>query len=254
MNALHWAAEGNDGNAETVAVLLDAGMAVESRAADGSTPLIIASLNGRTSQIVELLARGADVDAVNTWGLTPLMAVATNGSPDAVKAILDADPDIDAQDQAGRVALHYSVAKGNGVVTAMIARRNPNPNIADNDGWMPIHMARTMSTLDPLVRMGADVNARCGVTQYPDWTPLMFASATGNTFMVRCLVNADADPMIETEEQVNAMRIALALEYADGSNPIAEILREAVAKRQAVEEAEALRERQEQRLNPGSMP
>ncbi len=255
LNAIHWAAEGSEGNAETISILLDAGMAVESRAADGSTPLVLAALNGRTPQILELLRRGADVNATNSWGLTPLMAAASNGSPDAVKAILDANPDLDAQDQAGRVALHYSVAMGNGVVTGMIARRNPNADIVDNEGWMPIHMARTMATLDPLVRLGADLNAQCGVTQYQDWTPLMFAAATGNAYMVRCLVNAEADPTIETEERMNAMRIALALEYPDGVNPIAEIIRDAVAKQQAGIEAEMLRKRREERMNaPGSTP
>ncbi len=255
LNAIHWAAEGAEGNGETITVLLEAGMALESRAADGSTPLILAALNGRTPQIIELLSRGADVDATNSWGLSPLMAAASNGSPDAVKAVLDANPDLDVQDQAGRVALHYSVAMGNGVVTAMIARRNANPDISDNEGWMPIHMARTIATLDPLVRMGADLDARCGVTQYQDWTPLMFAAATGNAFMVRCLVNADADPTIETEEQMNAMRIALALEYPEGVNPIADIIRSAVAEKQAGIEAEMLRKRREERLNaPGSMP
>jgi hypothetical protein len=72
--------------------------------------------------------------------------------------------------------------------------------------------------------------------------------------MVRCLVNAGADPAIESEEQANAMRIALSIQYPDGDNPIAEILREAIAKRQAIEEAEAAQKLREQRLDQGSTP
>lgn len=249
LNALHWAAEGAEGNAATIKALVDAGMALETRAADGSTPLIIAALNGRAEQIVALLDLGADVNASNSWGLTPLMAAASEGSPEALKPILDGSADVNARDQAGRVALHYAVAKGNGLATAMICRRNPDPDIADKDGWMPIHLARTMATLDPLVRAGADVNARCRIRQYEDWTPLMFASATGNTFLARRLLHAGADVSLQAPNQTNAMRIAMAVEYPDGGNPMADLIRDAVVEKQAAAEADALQKRREERQN-----
>lgn len=246
LNALHWAAEGRGGNAQTLRVLVEAGMAIESRAADGSTPLIIAALNGRAEQVAELIALGADVNASNSWGLTPLMAAASEGTPDVLSPLLDASANPDAKDQAGRVALHYAVAKGNGLATAMICRRNPDPDVVDNDGWAPIHLARTMSTLDPLVRAGADLGLRCGVLQYDDWTPLMFAAATGNTFLARRLINAGADPTLQAPNDTNALRIALALQYPDGVNPMADLIRDAIAQRQAVKEAEDLRKRREE--------
>jgi ankyrin repeat protein len=247
LNALHWAAEGRTGNAETLRVLVDAGMAIESRAADGSTPLIIAALNGRAEQLAALIALGADVNATNSWGLTPLMAAASEGTPDVLSPLLNASADPNAQDQAGRVALHYAVAKGNGIATAMISRRNPNPDVIDNDGWAPIHLARTMATLDPLVRAGADLSIRCGVRQYDDWTPLMFAAATGNTFLARRLINAGADPSVQSPNDTNALRVALAVQYPDGGNPMADLIREALAERQAAQEAEELRKRREER-------
>src|SRR5690606_20515747 len=96
-----------------------------------------------------------------------------------------------------------------------------------------------MSTLDPLVRAGADLDARCGVPQYNGWTPLMFAAATGNPFLVRRLINADADPTLASEDDTTAMRIALAVRYPDGVNPLPDIIRDAVAKRQAQNESGA---------------
>lgn len=246
LNALHWAAEGRTGNAPTLRALVDAGMAIESRAADGSTPLIIAALNGRAEQVSELLSLGADVNASNSWGLTALMAAASEGSPEALSAVLSASPDLNAQDQAGRVALHYAVAKGNGLATAMICRRNPNPDVVDNDGWAPIHLARIMATLDPIVRTGADLNIRCGVEQYDDWTPLMFAAATGNTFLARRLINAGADATIQAPNNANALRIALAVQYPEGGNPMADLIRDAIAEKQAAQEAEELRKRREE--------
>lgn len=243
LNALHWAAEGRESNAATIRALVEAGAAVDSRAADGSTPLIIAALNGRAEQMAELIAMGADPDATNSWGLTALMAAASEGSPEAMKAILDADPDLNARDQAGRVALHYSVAEGHGIATAMLCRRNPETDVADNEGWKPIHIARTMATLDPLVRAGADVDAPCGVAQYKGWTPLMFAAGTGNTFLARRLLNADADPMIETDKAANAMRVAMAVQYPEGGNPMADLIRDAIAVRQVDIEAQRYRER-----------
>lgn len=253
LNALHWAVEGRTANADTVRALVEAGMSVETQAADGSTPLLIAAINAREQPVMALLELGARNDASNNFGLTPLMAAAAAPSPEVVKRLLDAGAPVNTRDSNGRTALHYATSKGAGLVTAMLLRRGADPDITDNDGWRPIHMARTMATLDPLVRAGADIEAQCKVSQYSGWTPLMLAVGTGNQTLVRRLLNAGADPSAGAEQGLTPTRIAMSFNPEIGA-PLAEMLRESIAQRQkGVEDAavdELRRRRQQEAQGP----
>ncbi len=60
------------GNAKTVAKLLDGGVDVNSRYIDNETALIFASLKGHVQVVKLLLARGADVHAKDNKGMTAL--------------------------------------------------------------------------------------------------------------------------------------------------------------------------------------
>jgi ankyrin repeat protein len=64
---------------------------------DGTTPLLLAALNGTTENIQVLLNAGADVTVQNGFGFTPLHIAADRGSTANVKALLDAGADVQAQ-------------------------------------------------------------------------------------------------------------------------------------------------------------
>lgn len=250
LNALHWAVEGRAANAETVRTLVEAGMAVETQAADGSTPLLIACINGRVAAATAVVDLGAKIDLANNWGLTPLMAGATAGSPEIVKLLLDANAPINTQDSRGRTALHYAVAKNAGLVTAMLLRRGADPDIGDSEGWRPLHLARTMATLDPLVRADAELDAPALVPQYQGWTPLMFAVGTGNQFLTRRLLNAGADAGVVAKDGANAIRLAMSFQPEVGE-PLAEMIRDQLAQKQRTQEQEAIEAWRRNRENDG---
>lgn len=240
LNALHWAVEGRAANAETIRTLVQAGISFESPAADGSTPLLLAAMNGREAPVQALLELGARHDASNNSGLTPLMAAASAPSPEILRRLLDAGSDPNTKDATGRTALHYAVAKNAGIATALLLRRGANPEIMDNDGWKPIHLARTMATLDPIIRAGADVSAPSKFSQYAGWTPIMFATGAGNPFLVRRLVNAGADPAASVNG-VTPVRIAMSFQPEIGE-PVLEVLRGAIEARQRETERAAAEE------------
>jgi ankyrin repeat protein len=62
MSALHHAARA--GHLEAVEALLDGGADIDSRSGDGSTPLVLATLNGQFDLAMKLIERGADVNIV----------------------------------------------------------------------------------------------------------------------------------------------------------------------------------------------
>ena len=73
MTALHHAAR--DGGLTAALALLDGGADINQRSADGSTPLLIATLNGHFDLALELVRRGADPSlAAHTDGAAPLFA------------------------------------------------------------------------------------------------------------------------------------------------------------------------------------
>ncbi len=74
LSAIHLAAR--EGRARLVRLLLDHGVDIDHRTrADGTTPLLMAAINGHFDLATELLARGADPDAESGAGATPLYAV-----------------------------------------------------------------------------------------------------------------------------------------------------------------------------------
>jgi len=81
----------NDGDAERVRELIDAGAAVDGRNARGSTALIEAAL--RPEVVAALLHAGADVNAVNDDGRTALHLAAGSDRPDIVRVLLRAGAD-----------------------------------------------------------------------------------------------------------------------------------------------------------------
>lgn len=73
MTPLHYAAR--QGFADITRTLLDAGVAIDQRKADGTTALLIATINGQFDLAAELLDRGADPNATSENGVAPLYAV-----------------------------------------------------------------------------------------------------------------------------------------------------------------------------------
>ncbi len=72
--ALHLAAR--DGNAQAVAALLEGGAELDRKSAgDGSTPLLVATINGHWDLAMELVDRGADPNLTSDAGATPLYGV-----------------------------------------------------------------------------------------------------------------------------------------------------------------------------------
>jgi ankyrin repeat protein len=91
-----------------VRLLLARGAAVDARANDGSTSLIMASDRGHLDVVRELLARGADVNARRNDGSTPLMGACDSGHLASATLLLDAGADLALLNSGGWSALRYA--------------------------------------------------------------------------------------------------------------------------------------------------
>jgi len=133
--------------AGSIEKLLRGSKGVNSRASDGSTPLMLAARAGDAALVERLLNDGAKVDARSKKGATALM-------------------------NAAFFCENADVAK-------KLIAAGANVNAADKQGWTPLMLAlyasESTDTAEALQAAGADVNAR----SKSGWTPLMLALRTG---------------------------------------------------------------------------
>jgi receptor-interacting serine/threonine-protein kinase 4 len=131
-------------------------------------------------------------------GWTPLHQAVRNSDELMTKALVYAGSDISAKDNRGKTALHlacYGDAVG---IVQILLDHGANPSAADCEGRTPLHegFGRNTVILQKLIKAGADLNAR----RMPrGLTPLYFEAWLGREDAVRILLEAGADPSIQTE-------------------------------------------------------
>jgi ankyrin repeat protein len=171
MTSLLYAAR--DGHADVAAILLEAGAATAKPEANGITPLLMALLNNQLAVANLLLDAGADVNANDFWGRTPLWAA--------------------------------------------IDHRNLDMNNREEDSPATnrIDRAAVLPVIERLLAMGADVDARTREVPPPrkwlyslndvSWvdftgqTPFLRAAFSGDTTVMRLLLQHGADPNLATQ-------------------------------------------------------
>jgi ankyrin repeat protein len=172
--ALHWAAQGNDG--ELVEALLEAGASPNAATRFGVTPLELAGNNGNRAMIERLVAAGADPNSVSREGQTPLMSAARAGRVDAVQALLEHGARVDAAEEwRGQTALMLAAGEGH------------------------VEVART------LVEAGANVTA----TAKSGFTPLLFAVRNAHVDMIRLLLDHGANVNDRAPDGTSALNVAV---------------------------------------------
>ncbi len=67
---LHYAASNKESSGQAIALLLDAGAAINAPSPNGTTPVMMAAMYGSEASVKVLMARGADLKRKNDQGLT----------------------------------------------------------------------------------------------------------------------------------------------------------------------------------------
>jgi receptor-interacting serine/threonine-protein kinase 4 len=131
-------------------------------------------------------------------GFTPLHQAVRNSDEQMTKALVYAGSDISAKDNRGKTALHlacYGDAVG---IVQILLDHGANPSAVDCEGRTPLHegCGRNTVILQKLIKAGADLNPR----RMPrGLTPLYYEAWLGREDAVRILLEAGADPSIQTE-------------------------------------------------------
>ena len=166
-------------------------------------PLIDAVKAGDEPAVRSMLDGGADPNAAQGDGLSALHMAAQAGNLQIVELLLDAQADVHAKTRIGDYTpLHLAAgAVEAGVVTRLIEAGADVAATTSSTGVTPLHLAAKALEGEDVVRIliaeGAPVNA---LESASGQTALMFAAANGRVAAVRALLEAGADPSIQTEE------------------------------------------------------
>ncbi|HVZ20082.1 MAG TPA: ankyrin repeat domain-containing protein [Vicinamibacterales bacterium] len=196
-------------NHQALHVLLDRHAGVNTRSADGTTPLHWAARVDDVESVRLLLHAGAEVNVANRYGVTPLMLAATNGSVAVVDALLQAGADATAALPEGETVLMTAARTGQPAVVEALIKHGANVNAKES--WLgetALMWAAAENHADvvrALARCGADLNVHSAPTAYArrtggqtvlprgGFTALMYAARQNAVDAGRALMESGAD-------------------------------------------------------------
>ena len=158
------------GDLDKVRLNVESRVDINSRDAEGNTPLILATLGGKADIVEYLLSMGADWRVKNSKGY-PAAAFINDANADRIlAAFLRSGLDVNqAFGSDGRTILHNAARSGYGRLAALLLSAGQNPDVRDNDRETPLHYlayATDKEKIDRLniarlfVQAGANIDAR----------------------------------------------------------------------------------------------
>ena len=207
------------GHSKVVELLLNKNIDPNVHKNDGSTALMLASSKGHTKVVELLLNKRADPNKANRKGVTALMIASCHGYSQIVELLLkEADPNI--QNLDGKTALQFATQNGHLQVVELLLKQHANPNIQDaKAGYNVLHVAvlgsskksikydflftALVGTAEDYIKIvqllisqsSIDIDAITG----DGFTSLMFASMDGCTEVVELLLEAGANPNLQSK-------------------------------------------------------
>jgi uncharacterized protein len=185
------------GDTEAVLKLLQQSTDINTRDAQGRTPVMIATYQHNTDMVRALLQAGADVNIRDNNKENPLLHAAAQGWLDILKLAIEAHPDTRLTNRFGGISIIPASERGHiEIVRELLTRTDINVNHVNNLGWTALLEAILLSNggkthqqiVQLLVDYGADVNLADG----DGVTPLQHARERGFSEIERILLQAGA--------------------------------------------------------------
>jgi ankyrin repeat protein len=181
------------------------------------TPFLFSVRQGATESLQALLAAGSDVNQTMADGTSPLVVAIINGHYSLAKFLLENGADPNIADARGRAALYAAVDMRNYRWAEL-----PKPAGDPMDPLDLINLLLAKGA-NPNVRLTANIPYR-GPSNFSNVfetmvgaTPFLRAAESGDVAVMRLLLEHGADPKIKTIDNKTALMLASGVGYSDGS-------------------------------------
>jgi len=155
------------------------------------TLLLCSAENGDLNGLIHALENGDDVETRDANGQTPLLLASEKGHFGIVRELLHRNASVNARDEDGWTALIAACKAGYPDIVATLLHNGAKHNVADMGGWTPLVWASYKGhgpVVRELLRWGADPNER----GQHNMTALIWAAGRGHTSVVKELLDAGA--------------------------------------------------------------
>ncbi|XP_016094054.1 ankyrin repeat domain-containing protein 27-like isoform X2 [Sinocyclocheilus grahami] len=139
------------------------GVGVNSRSADGFSPLHVAALHGHTALVSLFTRHAANINTRSNQSATPLHLACQNSHIQVVSALLECNAKLNKKDQYGNTPLILACLKGNLEIATILLESGALVNLANNHGNTGLHEAVRgghIQLVELLLHRGALVHLR----------------------------------------------------------------------------------------------
>ena len=196
------------GDAETVRLLLQAGVYSGQRDQAGRTPLHRAIQDGHVDVAWALIDGGADVDAETPDKVTPLSAAVEADEAALADRLLDRGARPSGLMSDGSRLLPWAIRNGRTLFVRRLMEGGADPHQVDVRGTPLLHVAMESGNRK-LARELIDLGADCGAANADAESALVIALRKGWRDQVGPLVRQGADPNLEDREGLTPFERAL---------------------------------------------
>ncbi|XP_071360537.1 caskin-1-like isoform X2 [Trachinotus anak] len=237
LSPLHHAAL--SGNKELISLLLEAQAAVDIKDHKGMRPLHYAAWQGKTEPMKMLLKSGSSVNGQSDEGQIPLHLSAQHGHYDGSEMLLQHQSNPCISDTAGKTPLDLACEFGRVGVVQLLLSSNMcaamlEPKPSDPNGVSPLHLAAKNGHIEVirlLIQAGIDINR-----QSESGTALHQAALCGKTEVVRLLLDSGISAGVRNTLSQTALDIVNQFTTTQASREIKQLLRDASAAMQVLEQ------------------
>lgn len=203
------------GKNPVVALLLDAGAAVNARCSKYGNALHIASGEGDLATVQLLLERGAaEIDHGNCnpfcWapGKSALAMAVSNGDGDVARFLISRGANVQHRDRKGANLLHAALAWGRLELLQKLLSASTirSLNTPDLRGWSLLHYVATSyhalqtENSEVVLRWAQAESLSVDVADRQGWTPLHWLAHVGRVTWIKLLLAAGADRLKEDHQ------------------------------------------------------
>jgi ankyrin repeat protein len=178
------------------------------------TPIMAATVEGKTELVRILIEAGVDVNAISPYSYSLLHYAVSHDCVAIVESLIRAKANVNVQDGCGNTPLRTASARGNVEIVNMLIKAGADLNLEDDLGSTPMSTAAYMGQTQTL-RLLIEAGAKVDHLDRRGNTPLLGAITDNHLDAIQLLIQAGAKTNIRNNFGINPLAKARGYGHAE---------------------------------------